>query len=180
MIKYPFLLISFFAILLSQNVQDIIYVKYFESDFNFKSDLSMLSTDRRGKAHLAVSYNALNQPIKIERFFSNGVTQKLEMLKYDAEGKMTERGEYNKDMQYLHLTVYGENEEWSKEYRAWRYKINEPLNFSDQQTHFTFYDGVEVKKIVFQTIDGQKYGQIELDYDYLGYLQEERLSLIHI
>ena len=48
------------------------------------------------------------------------------------------------------------------------------MNFSDQQTHFTFYDGVEVKKIVFQTIDGQKYGQIELDYDYLGYLEEER------
>ena len=87
MIKSPFLLISFFAILLSQNVQDIIYVKYFESDFNFKSDLSMLSTDRRGKAHLAVSYNTLNQPIKIEHFSSNGVTQKLEMLKYDEEGK---------------------------------------------------------------------------------------------
>ena len=31
-----------------------------------------------------------------------------------------------------------------------------------------------MKKIVFQTIDGQKYGQIELDYDYLGYLAEER------
>ena len=28
------------------------------------------------------------------------------------------------------------------------------------------------KKIVFQTIDGQKYGQIELDYDYLGNLYE--------
>ena len=51
------MLISFFAILLSQNAQDIIYVKYFESDFNFKSDLSMLSTERRGKAHLVVSYN---------------------------------------------------------------------------------------------------------------------------
>ena len=172
--KSLFLLIPFFAILLSQSSQDVLYVKYFDSDFNFKSDLSMLSTDRRGKAHLAVSYNALNQPTKIERFASNGVTQKLEMLKYDAEGKMTERGEYNKNMQYQHLTVYGDNEEWSKEYRAWRYKINEPLNFSDQQTHFTFYDGVEVKKIVFQTIDGQKYGQIELDYDYLGYLAEER------
>jgi hypothetical protein len=96
------------------------------------------------------------------------------MLKYDVNGKMVERGEYNQDMQYLHLTVYGEDEEWSKEYRSWRYKVNEPLNFSDQQTHFTFYDGVEVKKIVFQTIDGQKYGQIELDYDYLGYLAEER------
>ena len=64
MIKSPFLLISSFAILLSQNVQDIIYVKYFESDFNFKSDLSMLSTDRRGKAHLAVSIILLTSPLK--------------------------------------------------------------------------------------------------------------------
>ena len=160
--------------ILAQGSGDVVYVKYFESDFNFKSDLSMLSTERRGKAHLVVSYNSLNQPIKIERVSSNGVTEKLEMLKYDLSGKMTERGEYNQDMQYLHLTVYGEDEEWSKEYRAWRYKINEPLDFSDQQTHFSFYDGIEVKKIVFQTIDGQKYGQIELDYDYLGYLAEER------
>ena len=172
--KFCFYFILFFQILLSQSSQDIIYIKYFESDFNFKSDLSMLSTDRRGKAHLAVSYNSINQPIKIERVSSSGITQKLEMLKYDVNGKMVERGEYNQDMQYLHLTVYGEDEEWSKEYRSWRYKVNEPLNFSDQQTHFTFYDGVEVKKIVFQTIDGQKYGQIELDYDYLGYLAEER------
>ena len=172
--KFYFYSILFFQILFSQSSQDIIYIKYFESDFNFKSDLSMLSTDRRGKAHLAVSYNSINQPIKIERVSSSGVTQKLEMLKYDVNGKMVERGEYNQDMQYLHLTVYGEDEEWSKEYRSWRYKVNEPLNFSDQQTHFTFYDGVEVKKIVFQTIDGQKYGQIELDYDYLGYLAEER------
>ena len=35
-------------------------------------------------------------------------------------------------------------------------------------------DGVQISKIVFQTIDGQKYGQIELDYDYLGNLYEER------
>ena len=160
--------------LLAKSSGEVVYVKYFESDFNFKSDLSMLSTERRGKAHLVVSYNSLNQPIKIERVSSNGVTEKLEMLKYDLSGKMTERGEYNQNMQYLHLTVYGEDEEWSKEYRAWRYKINEPLDFSDQQTHFSFYDGIEVKKIVFQTIDGQKYGQIELDYDYLGYLAEER------
>ena len=172
--KYYFYFILFFQILFSQSSQDIIYIKYFESDFNFKSDLSMLSTNRRGKAHLAVSYNSINQPIKIERVSSSGVTQKLEMLKYDVNGKMVERGEYNQDMQYLHLTVYGEDEEWSKEYRSWRYKVNEPLNFSDQQTHFTFYDGVEVKKIVFQTIDGQKYGQIELEYDYLGNLAGER------
>ena len=80
--KFPFFFILLFPILFSQSSQDIIYVKYFESDFNFKSDLSMLSTDRRGKAHLVVSYNSMNQPIKIDRVSSSGVTQKLEVLKY--------------------------------------------------------------------------------------------------
>ena len=90
--KFCSYFILFFQILFSQSFLDIIYIKYFESDFNFKSDLSMLSTDRRGKAHLAVSYNFINQPIKIERVSSSGVTQKLEMLKYDVNGKMVERG----------------------------------------------------------------------------------------
>ena len=160
--------------LLAQNPDDVIYVKYFESDHNFKADLAMLSTERRGKAHLAVSYNTLNQPIKIERISPNGVTKKLEMLRYDLTGKMIERGEYNQNMKYLNLTVYGQDEMWSQEYRTWRYKINEPLNFNDQQTYFIFDEGMQVKKIIFQTIDGQKYGQVELDYDYLGYLSEER------
>ena len=75
---------------------------------------------------------------------------------------------------YLSLIKYGEDEPWSLEYRTWRYKLNEPLTFTDQQTHFTIKDGTQVSKIVFQTIDGLKYGQIELNYDYLGNLNEER------
>jgi len=74
----------------------------------------------------------------------------------------------------LNLTIYGDDEPWSQEYRAWRYKKNEPMTFTDQRTYFTMEDGVQISKIVFQTIDGQKYGQVELDYDYLGNLYEER------
>ncbi len=172
-IKY-FKYVLILTFLIAQDANDVSYVRYFESDFNFKADLSMLSTARRGKAHLAVGYNEQNQPIKIQYISQNGVTKKLEMLKYDQVGKLIERGEYNDAMRYLHLIVYGENEPWSREYRIWRYKLNEPLTFNDQQTHFTFIDGAQVSKIVFQTIDSQKYGQIELEYDYLGYLSEER------
>ena len=90
------MIVNFISFWLEKKIlsQDIIYVKYFESDFNFKSDLSMLSTARRGKAHLAVSYNSINQPIKIERVSSSGVTKKLEMLKgfciYNIENKANE------------------------------------------------------------------------------------------
>ena len=38
--------------LISQPTNDVYYVRYFESDHNFKADLSMLSTDRRGRSHL--------------------------------------------------------------------------------------------------------------------------------
>ena len=153
---------------------DVYYVRYFESDYNFKADLSMLSTARRGKDHLAISYNDRDFPIKIERVSSSGVIEKREMLKYNEKGRLIERGEYTDRWKYINLIVYGESEPWSREYRNWRYKKNEPLTFTDQQTHFKVQDGVEVSKIIFQTVDGQKYGQIELDYDYLGNLYEER------
>ena len=43
---------------------DVSYIRYFKDDRNFMSNLSMLSTDRRGLSHLAVSYNKKNQPKK--------------------------------------------------------------------------------------------------------------------
>lgn len=164
----------FYSIIIGQPENDVYYVRYFESDHNFKADLSMLSTSRRGKAHLSVSYNEKNQPIKIERVSPSGVIEKREMLRYDENGILREKGEYTDRWKYLNLTIYGDDEPWSREYRSWRYKKNEPMTFTDQRTYFTMEDGVQISKIVFQTIDGQKYGQVELDYDYLGNLYEER------
>ena len=164
----------FYSIIIGQPENDVYYVRYFESDHNFKADLSMLSTSRRGKAHLSVSYNEKDQPIKIERISPSGVIEKREMLRYDENGILREKGEYTDRWKYLNLTIYGDDEPWSREYRSWRYKKNEPMTFTDQRTYFTMEDGVQISKIVFQTIDGQKYGQVELDYDYLGNLYEER------
>ena len=164
----------FYSIIIGQPENDVYYVRYFESDHNFKADLSMLSTSRRGKAHLSVSYNEKDQPIKIERVSPSGVIEKREMLRYDENGILREKGEYTDRWKYLNLTIYGDDEPWSREYRSWRYKKNEPMTFTDQKTYFTMEDGVQISKIVFQTIDGQKYGQVELDYDYLGNLYEER------
>ncbi len=172
--RLNFLFVFCFSSAYAQIENDIYYVKYFENDHNFKSDLSMLSTERRGKPHLVVGYNEKGQPMKIERVASSGVIEKREMLKYDSSGKLTERGEYTDRWKYLSLIVYGDQEPWAKEYREWRYKANEPMTFTDQQTHFTIKDGVQISKIVFQTVDGQKYGQVDLDYDYLGNLYEER------
>ena len=153
---------------------DVAYVRYFQDDHNFLSNLSMMSTSRRGVAHLAVSYNEKDLPVKIERITAKGNIEKREMLKYDETGKLIERGEYTDKWKYLNLTVIGDNEPWSQEFRAWRFARNEPLTFTDQRTYFTIQDGIHISKIVFETVDGQKYGQVELDYDYLGSLKEER------
>ncbi len=153
---------------------DVAYVRYFQDDHNFLSNLSMMSTSRRGVAHLTVSYNEKDLPIKIERITAKGNIEKREMLKYDETGKLIERGEYTDKWKYLNLTVIGDNEPWSQEFRAWRFAKNEPLTFTDQRTYFTIQDGIQISKIVFETVDGQKYGQVELDYDYLGSLKEER------
>ena len=60
---------------MSQPANDVYYVRYFDSDHNFKADLSMLSTDRR-EIHLStISYNEKDQPIKIERVSSSGVIE---------------------------------------------------------------------------------------------------------
>ena len=72
--------------LISQSTNDVYYVRYFESDHNFKADLSMLSTDRRGRSHLAVSFNEKDQPIKIERISSSGVTEKEKCLNTMSTG----------------------------------------------------------------------------------------------
>ena len=153
---------------------DVAYVRYFQDDHNFLSNLSMMSTSRRGVAHLTVSYNEKDLPVKIERITAKGNIEKREMLKYDETGKLIERGEYTDKWKYLNLTVIGDNEPWSQEFRAWRFAKNEPLTFTDQRTYFTIQDGIQISKIVFETVDGQKYGQVELDYDYLGSLKEER------
>ena len=168
------ILYGFSAGILFSNSNDVSYLRFFENDYYFKADLSMLSSERRGKSHIAVSYDERDRPVKIERVSKTGVTQKREMLKYDETGRLIERGEYTDRWKYLSLIIYGEDEPWSKEYRTWRFRENEPLTFTDQQTYFSVKDGVQISKIIFQTVDGQKYGQIELDYDYLGNLKEER------
>ena len=55
--KTPLIITFSLSVLMSQPANDVYYVRYFESDHNFKADLSMLSTDRRGRSHLSVSYN---------------------------------------------------------------------------------------------------------------------------
>jgi hypothetical protein len=173
-IRFRPIITLIFISFLSGQTEMVSYVRYFENDHNFLADLSMMATDRRGVPYLAVSYNDRKLPVKIERFSAKGNLEKREMLKYNESGYLIERGEYTDKWKYLSLIVLGDSEPWGKEFREWRYAQNEPLTFTDQRSIFTILDGSHVSKIVFETVDAQKYGQVELDYDYLGNLKEER------
>ena len=102
------LLYGFSVGILFSNSNDVSYLRFFENDYYFKADLSMLSSERRGKSHIAISYDERDRPVKIERVSKTGVTQKREMLKYDETGRLIERGEYTDRWKYLSLIVYGE------------------------------------------------------------------------
>ena len=54
-IKILLITTLFLSGLISQPANDVYYVRYFESDHNFKANLSMLATGRDGRSHVAVS-----------------------------------------------------------------------------------------------------------------------------
>ena len=99
---------------------------------------------------------------------------KKEAMEYDNEQKLIRKGKVNENGDYIEMIVFGEHEPWGQEYRKWRFPQNQPMTFTDQRSTFTIPRGELVTKIVFETVDGVEYGQIELDYDYLNYLSEER------
>jgi hypothetical protein len=84
------------------------------------------------------------------------------------------KGEVNSKGKFLELVVYSNDEPWSVEFQKSNSIEKESVNLVDQRSTFIIPRGEEVTQIIFETIDGLKYGKIELDYDYLNFLSEER------
>ena len=160
--------------LLQAQTPEISYIRYFPTEKDFIANVPMQATQRRGYDHLAVYYDERNLPVKAEHYTANGILSKKEAMEYDDENKLIRKGDMNEKGDYIELIVFGEQEPWSQEYQKWRFPENQPMTFTDQRSTFTIPRGELVTKIVFETVDGVKYGQIELDYDYLNYLAEER------
>ena len=153
---------------------EIIFIRYFLSEKDFISNMTLKATDRRGTEHIAAYYNDKNLAINLEYFSNNGVLKKKMILEYDQNNQLSRKGHINENSDYVDLILYGENEPWSREFRRWQYDDKTLLNFENQKTLFTIPDGRRVKNIIFETVDGVKYGQIDLEYDYLNFLSEER------
>ena len=170
--KYLILII---VLQLSLNIaQDISYIRYYANEKDFIANVPMKASNRRGYDHLAAYFNDRNLPVKLEYYMSNGSLKKREVMEYDGEKVLIRKGEVNSKGKYIKLVVYSNKEPWSEEYQKSNFSEKEKINFTDQRSIFYIPRGEKVTQIIFETVDGLQYGKIELDYDYLNFLSEER------
>ena len=153
---------------------EISYLRYYANEKDFIANVPMKATNRRGYDHLTAYFNDRNLPIKLEYYISNGSLKKREIMEYNSDKVLIQKGEVNSKGEFLKLVVYSNNEPWSIEFQKSNYIDKEEINFVDQRSTFIIPRGKQITQIIFETIDGMKYGKIELEYDYLSYLSEER------
>ena len=165
------LTIIIYQIILSD---DISYIRYYANEKDFIANVPMKSTSRRGFDHLTAYFNDYNLPVKLEHYMSNGSLIKREIMEYNDDKVLVRKGEVNSEGKFLKLVVFSNDEPWSIEFQKSNFIKDEHINFTDQRSTFIIPRGEQVTQIIFETIDGKKYGKIELDYDYLNFLSEER------
>ena len=165
------LTIIIYQIILSD---DISYIRYYANEKDFIANVPMKSTSRRGFDHLTAYFNDYNLPVKLEYYMSNGSLKKREIMEYNGDKVLVRKGEVNSEGKFLKLVVFSNDEPWSIEFQKSNFIKDEYINFTDQRSTFIIPRGEQVTQIIFETIDGKKYGKIELDYDYLNFLSEER------
>jgi len=164
------------TIIIYQNIlsDDISYIRYYANEKDFIANVPMKSTSRRGFDHLTAYFNDYNLPVKLEYYMSNGSLTKREIMEYNDDKVLVRKGEVNSEGKFLKLIVFSNDEPWSIEFQKSNFIKDEHINFTDQRSTFIIPRGEQVTQIIFETIDGKKYGKIELDYDYLNFLSEER------
>lgn len=165
------LTIIIYQIILSD---DISYIRYYANEKDFIANVPIKSTSRRGYDHLTAYFNDYNLPVKLEHYMSNGSLTKREIMEYNDDKVLVRKGEVNSEGKFLKLVVFSNDEPWSIEFQKSNFIKDEHINFTDQRSTFIIPRGEQVTQIIFETIDGKKYGKIELDYDYLNFLSEER------
>ena len=165
------LTIIIYQIILSD---DISYIRYYANEKDFIANVPIKSTSRRGFDHLTAYFNDYNLPVKLEHYMSNGSLTKREIMEYNDDKVLVKKGEVNSEGKFLKLIVFSNDEPWSIEFQKSNFIKDEHINFTDQRSTFFIPRGEQVTQIIFETIDGKKYGKIELDYDYLNFLSEER------
>ena len=165
------LTVTIYQIILSDEIS---YIRYYANEKDFIANVPMKSTSRRGFDHLTAYFNDYNLPVKLEYYMSNGSLTKREIMEYNDDKVLVRKGEVNSEGKFLKLVVFSNDEPWSIEFQKSNFIKDEYINFINQRSTFIIPRGEQVTQIIFETIDGKKYGKIELDYDYLNFLSEER------
>ena len=165
------LTVTIYQIILSDEIS---YIRYYSNEKDFIANVPMKSTSRRGFDHLTAYFNDYNLPVKLEYYMSNSSLRKREIMEYNDDKVLVRKGEVNSEGKFLKLVVFSNDEPWSIEFQKSNFIKDEYINFIDQRSTFIIPRGEQVTQIIFETIDGKKYGKIELDYDYLNFLSEER------
>ena len=156
------------------SASEISYLRYYANEKDFMANVPMKATNRRGYDHLTAYFNDQKLPVKLEYYISNGSLIKREIMEYNSDKVLIKKGEVNSKGEFLKLVVFSNNEPWSLEFQKSKFINKEEINFVDQRSTFIIPRGKQVTQIIFETIDGINYGKIELDYDYLNFLSEER------
>ena len=165
------LTVTIYQIILSDEIS---YIRYYANEKDFIANVPMKSTSRRGFDHLTAYFNDYNLPVKLEYYMSNSSLRKREIMEYNDDKVLVRKGEVNSEGKFLKLVVFSNDEPWSIEFQKSNFIKDEYINFINQRSTFIIPRGEQVTQIIFETIDGKKYGKIELDYDYLNFLSEER------
>ncbi|MCH7612296.1 MAG: hypothetical protein IIB45_02935 [Candidatus Marinimicrobia bacterium] len=163
---------SLLSVSFGQNLETA-FLKYYLNDRDFIADVPMFATERKGKAHLEVTFNENKQPLLKRWLDNNHDLINEEMFVYNKTNTLEKRLFLGGDRRTEKIIHYGEKELWSVEFRKYSALKNNIVFFIGQQTEFVLNGSDEIHEIIFRTIDNHEYGTIHLTYDHLGFLQEE-------
>lgn len=163
---------SLLSVNFGQNLETA-FLKYYLNDRDFIADVPMFATERKGKAHLEVTFNENKQPLLKRWLNSNHDLINEEMFVYNKTNTLEKRLFLGGNRRTEKIIHYGEKELWNVEFRKYSASKNNVVFFIGQQTEFVLNGSDEIHEIIFRTIDNHEYGTIHLTYDHLGFLQEE-------
>jgi len=169
--KYT-LLFSLVTLLWGQGTETA-FIKYYKTDIDFKADVPILATERRGQSHLEVTFNGNKQPVLKRWMNDNHDLLKEEMFVYNKSNTLQKRLFLDENRRTEKIIHYGEKEPWSVEFRKYSMPKKEGNYFIGQQTEFLLNSSNEIQNIIFRSINNHEYGTINLTYDHLGFLREE-------
>ncbi len=153
--------------------QDVMSLKFFESESDFISGNTMAATARHKTQHLEISYDEKGNPRLKSTIDANGNVTSQEMYSYGQDGSLQKKAFLDEHQRVIGLIRFGNDESWSNAFR--KYRTPAQTSFATEGQESIFKVGMEgqIHSIKFQTIDKIAYGIIDFRYNHLGFLSEE-------